>query len=139
MKASTCMHPSPIVCNASDTLTHAAQLMRNFDIGFLPVVERDRDMKGVITDRDIITRAIALGKDPDTTPVSSCMSTPVIFAHINHELGTCLELMKEHQVKRIAIVDMGGTCCGVVSQKDLSESLPAADVGDVSRRMTEPT
>ena len=138
MKASDCMQSTPVFCRDSDTLTHAAKLMRNYDIGFLPVLAGG-DMKGVITDRDIITRGIAEGKDPDSAPVSECMSTPVVFVQIHHELSTCLDLMKERQVKRVAVVDMEGNCCGVISQKDLSQATAPEIVGEVSRHVTQPT
>lgn len=134
-----CMKPSPIACKATDTLSFAATLMKNNDIGFLPVLRRDGLVEGVITDRDIVCRGIAVGKNPASSQLLECMSSPPITADVLQDINACIDLMKERQVKRILITSDNGACCGVVSQKDIAQSAPAEVAGEVSRGLTQPS
>ena len=119
------MHVSDIMSHklngiAQDaSISNAAQLMRELDIGMLPVVQ-DGDVIGTLTDRDITIRATAAGADPNQTHVSDVMS---------HEIYTCLEdddlkkaakIMEEHQIRRLMVQDKRGKFVGLLALADLA-------------------
>ena len=104
------------------SLQEASQKMRSFDIGFLPVCEKSRCI-GVITDRDIIIRAIADGRNPQATPVRAVMTTQVIHCSEDEEVRTAAKTMEENQVRRILVLDENEHPIGVCSIGDLTLNL----------------
>jgi CBS domain-containing protein len=105
-------------CEANDTLDRAAGLMWNHDIGSLPVVDSERRVIGMVTDRDVCMAAYTQGKRLDEIPVSSVMSTRVLSVGPDENLGVAEKLMREGQVRRIPVLDFEGRLIGLVSQND---------------------
>jgi CBS domain-containing protein len=100
-------------------LDEAAELMRASNVGALPVVEGDR-LLGVITDRDIVVRAIAHGDDPSQTTVGETMTSNGVASCEEHPIERAMGLMSEHQVRRLPVVDGEQRLVGMVSLGDLS-------------------
>lgn len=96
-------------------------MMLEQDCGEIPVIENVNDLKpiGVITDRDIVCRAIAIGKDPLGTTVSECMSRPCITVTPETTVEDCCRKLKENHIRRILVIDEQGRCCGIVSKQAL--------------------
>jgi CBS domain-containing protein len=112
---------NPACCPPATTLRDVAQLMRDEDIGEIPVVEQDgaKKLLGVVTDRDIVVRAVATGQDPSKLTAGDCMTAPAVTCRENATLEDCAQAMASHRVRRMPIVDESGELCGIVAQADL--------------------
>jgi CBS domain-containing protein len=129
-------------CGTTDMpLQEIARLMVDCDCGEIPIVER-HDMKrpvGVVTDRDIVCRALAAGKNPLTMNAGSVMTSPAITAKQDDDVDTIKGLMETHQIRRIPVVDPNGEICGIVSLADIARRDSKKDVGEVVRQVSVPT
>ena len=95
----------------------AAEKMRNFNVGFLPVCDREK-LVGMLTDRDITVRTVAPGIDLNT-PVRELMTSEVIFGYEDQTLDQARQLMQEHLIRRLPILDANKRFVGIVSLEDL--------------------
>jgi CBS domain-containing protein len=116
------MTKDPVCCLAADAAAHAGWLMREHDVGSLPVVENRENKKltGLITDRDLVLNVMAEGLDPSVTAVERAMSKPAIACSPDDGYDQALELMEKHRIKRVAVVDNSGRVVGVISQSDVA-------------------
>jgi len=105
-------------------LQDAAKKMRDLDVGSLPVCDGQR-LVGTLTDRDIVVRAIAEGRDPTATPVRMAMTSEVIYCFEDQAVEEAAKLMKEEQIRRLPILNRDKRLVGIVSLGDL-----AVDTGD---------
>jgi CBS domain-containing protein len=124
-------------CVTSDTnLTQVAELMEAEDVGVIPVVDGDL-LVGMVTDRDIVVRAVARGFDPTQTRVSQVASEDLVTVRPSNDLSDALELMARHQVRRLPVTDDENRLVGVVSQADVAlhskEKATGEMVEDISR------
>ena len=121
-------------------VAEAARLMETDDVGALPILEGE-SLTGMVTDRDIVIRAVAKGKDPRGMPVREVASEELITIHPDDELSEALRLMAHHQVRRLPVVDEG-RLVGIVAQADIAseanEKAVGAMVEDISRAPTGP-
>jgi CBS domain-containing protein len=131
VRAREIMTEDPETVTPDVTLTEAARKMRDLDVGIIPVVESDtnRRLRGVITDRDIAVRAVAEGRDVNSTKVSDCMTDDVETCNKNDSVRDVLELMQREQVRRVPITDREGRLVGIIAQADV-----AVDFADGSER-----
>ena len=97
----------------------AARMLAQYNIGALPVCGYDGRRKGLVTDRDIVTRCLAAGRDPAKTQVSQVMTARVVTARPDMEVSLASHLMGREQVRRLPIVE-NGRLCGMVSLGDLA-------------------
>jgi CBS domain-containing protein len=140
MKVREAMTPNPVCCIPTDTIQRAAQILRDEDVGALPVVADQQSLKliGMITDRDICCSAIADGRDPKSTTIEQYISAEIITCRDGENLDKCEHAMQQHQLRRIPIVDGEGRCIGIVSQADLAlKDKPenvSKTVAEISRR-----
>ena len=119
MKIKDIMTKDLIVGKESDTISKIAEWMKKYDVGFIPIA-RDKKIIGVITDRDIVVKALANGAKPNTE-VSNYMSENVITIDVEESIDSLFETMKKNKVKRILITDHK-RLVGIVSLSDLLDS-----------------
>lgn len=103
MNVESIMTKQPICCSPSDTVQKVAQMMKQHDVGAIPVVSDliSKKLVGIITDRDVCVSAIADGKDPHTTPIAGYFTKTVITCSPEDSLEACEQKMKQHRIRRI--------------------------------------
>lgn len=121
MKAQDIMSADPVCVTPQTSVEDAARLMKDHNVGVLPVVfeEGSRQLVGVITDRDIAIRHVAEGHGSPDCPVSEAMSENVKTCRTDAPVEEVMETMGREQVRRIPIVDERGSLVGMVSQADV--------------------
>lgn len=125
------------VIGPDDTVRQAAQQMREGNFGLLPVQENDR-MIGAISDRDIAIRVIADGKDGDTR-VREVMSEGIVWAYEDDSVDHAAELMSEHQIRRLPIVNADKRLVGIMALGDVAvESTNAEAAGEALSEISKP-
>ena len=134
------MTADPVCCTRDDTVEHAAQMMKDESIGPVPVVESDRSKQliGIVTDRVVVFRVIAGGLDPMKTRVGTVMSQVLVTCKASDDVDTAMELMAEHQLRRIPVVDDESRIVGIIAQGDIATRLeePVA-VAEVVEEISE--
>jgi CBS domain-containing protein len=128
----------PLTIDAEATLLAAAELMRDANVGMLPVIEDDL-LRGVITDRDLVIRAMARDVRPSEARVGDCLSEPAQCAEPDWTVEEAMEAMARQQVGRLPVIDPRGNVVGVVTLSSLAlrSSKPAETLEtaqEVSRR-----
>jgi CBS domain-containing protein len=111
------MSESPITVTSKQTLQEVANLMNQHDVGFIPVVEGSKPI-GVVTDRDLVIRGIAVNL-PASTPIEQVMSKTCVTVEPHHSISQAAETMAQHQIRRILVVDKG-QLLGIVALGDLA-------------------
>ena len=119
-----------IVVARSASITDAARLMSAHHIGALPVLDGDR-LVGIFTERDVLTRIVAAGRNPDTTLVGDTMSTELVVADVNESYEVCLARMQQAHVRHLLALQ-DGRLAGIVSLRDVM----AADVNEKAEELT---
>lgn len=120
-----------------NTLVEAAGLMRELDVGSLPVCDDDR-LAGIVTDRDLVLRGIAEGKDPNTTPVREVMTQSVVWAFADQDVEEAVRLMEDRQIRRIPVLSREKRLVGIVALGDIAISSNPAFSGMALRDVSEP-
>jgi CBS domain-containing protein len=135
LKCREIMTGSVLTTTGEMSLHDAAQMMKDGDIGVLPVVERETEkLVGIITDRDIVVRAVAAGRGADAT-VSEAMTTELFTAKPDDFAFEAIRTMGERQVRRIPIVDEAGVLQGIVSMADIA--LEMEDEREIAETLEE--
>jgi len=130
------MTAEPCAIDADKPVAYAAKMMTDEDVGLAPIVEGDK-LVGTVTDRDIVTRVVAVGKDPEATLVRDVASQDVVTVGPEQALDEALNLMAQHQVRRLPVVDDDGSLVGVVSQGDVAVHAEAAKTGGMVEEISE--
>ena len=135
------MTADPKCCVPSDTVARAAEIMRDEDVGPVPVVN-DRTGKrlvGIVTDRDVAVKVVAAGRDPKATRVSDVMSGSLATCRVDDDYTEALDCMARNQVRRVPVVNEDGSLAGIISQADVARSGSEEEVGEVVEEISEPT
>jgi len=140
MKASEIMTSNPVCVTPETPLSEAAKVMKDKDVGMLPVVDADgsRKVVGVITDRDITVRHVAAGHTSADCTVREAMSRKTTTCPKNADVDDVMKVMGAEQLRRIPVVDERSNLVGVISQADIVLRLDDADatertIGQISR------
>jgi CBS domain-containing protein len=120
-----------------NTLVEAAGLMRELDVGALPVCDDDR-LAGMVTDRDIALRGVADGKDPNTTPIREVMTPGIVYAFADQPVEEVARIMEERQIRRVPVLNREKRLVGIVSLGDIAISSNPAFSGMALRDVSEP-
>src|SRR5688572_19590233 len=120
-----------------NTLVEAAGLMRELDVGALPVCDNDR-LAGMVTDRDIALRGVADGRDPNTTPVRDVMSPGIVYVFADQEVEEMARTMEARQIRRMPVLNREKRLVGIVSLGDIAMSSNPAFSGMALRDVSEP-
>jgi CBS domain-containing protein len=118
-------------------VSEAAQLMESDDIGSLPILDGEQ-LAGMVTDRDIVIRAVAKGKDPRGMPVREVASRELVTVHANDDLSDALRLMASQQVRRLPVVDEDNRLIGIVAQADIASVAKEKAVGEMVEEISKP-
>jgi CBS domain-containing protein len=138
MKVKEIMTAVPAVCGPDTPLEEVARTMVGRDCGAIPVVGAgDKRVAGIITDRDIVVRAIAEGRNPLTLTASACMTSPVFTIDENASLDDCTDLMESKKVRRVPVI-ASGTLVGIVAQADVARHASRQDAGELVRDVSTP-
>ena len=122
------MTSEPETVQASTTVSEAAKLMKKAEAGMIPVVEGD-ELRGTVTDRDIVLRVVAEGKDPESTSAGEIASGELVTVQPDQNLDEALKLMAQHQVRRLPVVE-GGRLVGILAQADVAREGDERKVGE---------
>lgn len=131
MKAKDIMTKQVIGVREFETVDVAARTLERYNIGAMPVYGIGGSLCGMITDRDLVTRCIAAGRQPEKTTVGQIMTNRVSFVTPDTEVSAVAQLMSKRQIRRLPVME-NGHICGIVSLKDLAireeSAMDAADV-----------
>jgi CBS domain-containing protein len=133
------MTPDPACCTPHTTLDEVAKLMRQNDCGEIPVVDSADRPIGVVTDRDIVTRVVAEGKNPMAYTAETCMSEPVVTVRGDAPIDDVISTMEKHQIRRVPVVDENGACAGIIAQADVAWAERPREVGELVREVSRDT
>ncbi|MFI5348500.1 MAG: CBS domain-containing protein [Elusimicrobiota bacterium] len=138
MKVNEVMTKSPAFCTAETGLQEVAKMMCDRDCGEIPVLENKLSLKpvGVITDRDIVCRTVAQGKNPADLQASDCMTSPAITIRADLDIDECCDVLESKRIRRVLVVDEKGRCSGIVSQADIARKCGVAKAGEVVREVS---
>jgi len=138
MQVRDIMTPHAEAVDPQTSLREAAEKMKDLDVGSLPVCDNDR-LTGMLTDRDIVLRAVAEGHDPEGTPVSKAMTPEVVYCFDDQDVNEAAELMKEKQIRRLMVLNRDKRLVGMLSIGDLAgEARTEPLVGSTLEAVTEP-
>lgn len=141
MRVKEIMSKDPACCTRETSLQDVAVLMAEYDCGEIPVVDNMQSKRpvGVVTDRDITVRTVALGKNPLELRARDCMSSPAVTVTPETAVDDCCKLMEENQLRRVPVVDESGCCCGIVSQADIASNASKGDAGEMVKEVSRKT
>lgn len=132
------MTPDPTCVKEGQTLAEAARMLRDLDIGSMPICGDDNRLKGMLTDRDIVVKVVARGKDPSTTRAGELGEGKPVTIGADDSVDDALRTMAEHQVRRLPVID-GHDLVGIVSQADLARTVDGEKVGDLVEAISAAT
>ena len=130
------MTPEPQCCSPETTLNEVANLMVEADCGEIPVVDGSNRLIGVVTDRDIVCRVVAKGKNPSAVAAQEAMTKPVVAVTPDTSLDEVVAVMEENQIRRVPVVDANGSCCGIIAQADVAMVARESEVGEMVREVS---
>ncbi len=124
------MTPDVTCVGEKETLADAAKKMADLGVGALPICGEDNRLKGMITDRDIVIRAVAEGRDPSTIKVEEFAGEKPVTIGADDTVEEALRTMTKYSVRRLPVID-GHDLVGMVSQADIARNLPEDKVGEL--------
>ena len=130
------MTSNPRNVEPNTSVVEAARLMKSEDVGSLPVVEGDR-LVGMVTDRDIVLRVVADGKDVQSATVGEVASKDLVTVDPQQDLDEALRLMAQHQVRRLPVVEEDGRLVGILAQADVAQQGDDARTGQVVQEISD--
>ena len=133
------MTPDPACCTPGTTLDQVAKMMVQNDCGEIPVIDVNDRLIGVVTDRDIVCRVVADGKNPMAHTAENYMSQPVVTVSSDDPIEQVVSTMERHQIRRVPVVDERGCCAGIIAQADLAWAEPLPEVGELVREVSRDT
>lgn len=114
----------------NDTVLDAAKRLAELDVGAMPICGEDDRLKGMVTDRDIVVKVLAQGRDPSSTRAGEFGEGKPVTIGADDGLDEAIRTMKEHKVRRLPVID-GHRLVGIVSQADLARSVDEQEVGEL--------
>lgn len=134
------MTRSVVCCVPEDTVEHVATLMKSEDIGPIPVIEShaSRKLIGIVTDRDLVIKGIAEGRDVKSTRIGEIMTDHPIACFERDDVSDAINLMSDYQVRRIPVVDDSNHVLGIIAQADIATRVgKTKTTGDVVEKISE--
>lgn len=135
MKCSEVMQKEVVTCHETESAADCARVMREQNIGFIPVVNARGFVIGTITDRDLVVRALAVEKD-GSTPIGDVMSRDIVACTPEDDVRSAERKMEQERKSRMLVLQ-GGRCYGVISLSDIARVEDAARAGEVLKNVTK--
>ena len=129
------MTSNPASCPPSASVVDAARTMAQEDVGPVPIVDADR-LVGIVTDRDIVVRVIAEGRDPDSTTIGEIASSDLVTVQPDTDVNEALQLMAQNQVRRLLVTE-GERLVGIVAQADVARAADEEQTGEVVQDISQ--
>lgn len=141
MRASEAMTRYPHCCTPETSLEHVARMMIEHDCGAIPVVGdlATRFPVGIITDRDIVTRVVAVGISPALLAVRDCMTAPPLTVAEDTSLSTVIDLLEERQIRRVIVTDHDGRVSGIIAAADVAAHASRRKAGELLQQVSMPS
>jgi CBS domain-containing protein len=114
----------------SQSILDAAKELADRDVGAMPICGDDERLKGMLTDRDIVVKVLAKGKDPSSTKVGEIAEGKPVTIGADDSIEEALRTMSEHKVRRLPVID-GHDLVGIISQADIARNLDDEKTGDL--------
>jgi CBS domain-containing protein len=130
------MTPGAECVGENESLVEAARKMRELDVGALPICGEDNRLKGVVTDRDIVVKCIADGRDPATVTAGQFGEGKPVTIGADDSIDEALRTMSEHQVRRLPVID-GHDLVGMLAQADIARRLDEDETGEVVQDISQ--
>lgn len=123
---------------SSATLTQAAQKMKDLDVGVLPIKEGTK-LIGLVTDRDIVVRALAAGRNPESTQVKDIISSEIVYCREDNSVEEVAGIMEDRQIRRLIVCDSEQKPTGIVSLGDIAARTKQEQLaGEALEAVSEP-
>jgi CBS domain-containing protein len=130
------MTSNPCTIDADQTVAYAARMLKQENVGIAPIVEGNR-LVGTLTDRDIVVRIVADGRDPQMVKVREVASTDLVTVDPQQDLDEALRLMASHQVRRLPVVEEDGRVVGVLAQADVAKEGKDKKTGELVEEISK--
>ena len=130
------MTPDPTCVKEHQTLVDAARMMRDLDVGALPICGDDDRLKGMLTDRDIVVKCVADGGDPGSVTAGSLAEGKPLTIGADDDVREALEVMQEYQVRRLPVID-GHDLVGIIAQADIARELSVSQIAETVAEISE--
>lgn len=127
--AADIMHPGCTCIDSDSSVFEASQMLAVHGIGALPICGPDDRLIGMVTDRDIVVKCIAEGRDPAMCEVAELVEGPLFWISDQTDIMSALALMEEHKIRRVPVIDDQHRLCGMLSQADIAMHLDNHEVG----------
>jgi CBS domain-containing protein len=124
------MTPDARCAGENDTISDAAKQLAELGVGSMPICGEDDRLKGMLTDRDIVVKVLAQGKDPDSTKVGELGEGKPVTIGADDSVSEALQVMKEHKIRRLPVID-GHDLVGIVSIADIATNVEDDQTGDL--------
>ena len=124
------MHKGCECIGENQTLVDAAKRMEERDIGAMPICGEDDRLKGMLTDRDIVVKALAQGKDPAMTRCGEIAQGNMVWIRADASLEDAIRRMREQAVRRMPVVDENKRLCGIITEADIATHAPEQQTGE---------
>lgn len=138
MKVQEIMTSGVEACESTDSLLTASKKMKELNVGVVPVMENGQ-IVGMLTDRDIIIRAIALDRNPSQTQIKEAMTKNIVSCKQDDTIEHAARIMEEYKVRRLIVQDQDGHATGVISLGDLAVYAGEGLSGEALREVSEPS
>ena len=132
MKVKDCMHRGVAWVAPETSIKQLAQMMRDEDIGSIPIGNNDR-LVGMVTDRDIVCRGVAAAGDCNDLTAGDVMSKPIVYCRADEDVEDALRIMERNKIRRLPVIDENKRLCGMLSLGDISEGAGRELTGEVMR------
>lgn len=136
MDVSKAMHNGVEWCGPDTTVTELSEIMRQHDIGAIPIGEHDR-LIGMVTDRDIALRALDGGRDPRTLTARDVMTPEIVYCRTNEDIGDAIRLMEQKKIRRLPVIDENKRMVGMLSLGDAAHAVGQSMAGELVRAVAE--
>ena len=120
----------------NDTVADAAKKLKELGVGSMPICGEDDRLKGMITDRDIVVKVIAEGRDPSSVKVGELGEGKPVTIGADDSVSEAIKTMTEHQIRRLPVID-GHELVGIVSQADIAKNAEEDDVGELVEAISQ--